>query len=170
MCFKEVVMIHLREIQESDLSNVQKYASHPEISRMSYVPSPYPENGAQSWFEFIKPKIQAETAKVYVIERNGDFSGVITLNQFSKTEKSTNIDYWIRADFHGKGIATKAVGNVIDIAIMQGLNLFKSGCLAKNMGSRKVLIKNGFIIDSSFILQEGKYTGEEMLLFKQTRT
>ncbi|MGY5538092.1 GNAT family N-acetyltransferase [Vibrio brasiliensis] len=163
-------MIQLRKIEIQDLPDVQKYASHPEISRMSYVPSPYPSDGAQNWFNFINPKIQIETAKVYVIEYNGEFSGIMTLNQFSKANKSTNIDYWVRADFHGKGIATCAVAQVLDIATSNGIINFKSGCLAKNLGSKHVLLKNGFSIDESFILEDGKYSGEEMLLFKQTRT
>ena len=159
------MMIHLREIQESDLAEVQKYASHPEISRMSYVPSPYPKDGAQSWFKFISPSIQSETAKVFVIEFNGEFSGILALNNYSKTDKSTNIDYWVRADFHGKGIATQAVDMAINIAIGQGIKEFNSGCLAKNIGSKKVLTKNGFSIHKSLVLQGGKYHGEEMLLF-----
>ena len=163
-------MIHLKEIQESDLIEVQKHASNPEIGRMSYVPSPYPKDGAQSWFKFISPKIQSETAKVYVIEFNGEFSGIMTLNNFSKTGQSTNVDYWVRTDFHGKGIATKAVDIAINIAIEQGIKQFNSGCLAKNIGSKKVLIKNGFSIEKSFILQDGKYHDEEMLLFSQMRT
>jgi RimJ/RimL family protein N-acetyltransferase len=163
-------LVQLREIRESDLSEVQKHASHPEISRMSYVPSPYPKDGALSWFKFISPKIQSETVKVYVIEFKGDFSGIMTLNNFSKAEESTNIDYWVRTDFHGKGIASKAVGLAIDIATSLGIKTFHSGCLAKNIGSKKVLLKNGFFIQESFVLQDGKYQGEEMLLFTQTRT
>ncbi|MGF1778631.1 GNAT family N-acetyltransferase [Vibrio nomapromontoriensis] len=163
-------MIQLREIRESDLKEVQKHASHTEISRMSYVPSPYPKDGALSWFKFISPKIQSETAKVYVIELNGYFSGIMTLNKFLQAEKSTSIDYWVRADFHGQGIASKAVSLAIDVATSFGIRTFNSGCLAKNIGSKKVLLKNGFSIQESFVLEDGKYQGEEMLLFRQTRT
>ncbi|MDK2605041.1 GNAT family N-acetyltransferase [Vibrio vulnificus] len=163
-------MVHLKEIEESDLNNVQKYASNPEISRLSYVPSPYPENGALAWFEFINSKIQSEEAKVYVIVSDHEFAGIVTLNQFSRVKECTNIDYWVRADFHGKGIATSAVSKVIDKAAAYGIKHFNSGCLAKNVGSKQVLVKNGFSIDASFTLQDGKYQGEKMLLFKQTRT
>lgn len=164
------MLIQLRILKESDLPNVQKHASHPEISRLSYVPSPYPDDGAQTWFAHVRPKIESVTAKVYVIEFNNEFCGIMALNNYSKVERSTDVDYWVRADFQGKGIATAALSRAVNLAVEQGISRIKSGCLAKNVGSKKVLINNGFSLDTSFTLQHGPFKGEEMLLFSILQT
>ncbi|MDB1126019.1 GNAT family N-acetyltransferase [Vibrio algarum] len=130
-------MINIRTLSVGDLSDVQRYASNPELSKMSYIPSPYPENGAEEWYKFIRPKINANQVIVYVVEFLNEFAGIVTLNGFSKEERRTNIDYWIRADLQGKGIGTSAVEKVINLAVELGITHFNSGCLARNMGSKK---------------------------------
>ncbi|MGF1771483.1 GNAT family N-acetyltransferase [Vibrio wakamikoensis] len=163
-------LIHLRELKESDLLSIQSHASNPEIGKMSNVPSPYPPDGAKAWFAHVLPLIKSNRVKVFVIENDGDFSGLITLNNLSIKDKRASVDYWIRADFHGKGIGTQAVKKVIEIAASLGIEKFSSGCLARNTGSKKVLLKNGFEFNESIVARNGKFMGEDILLFTLERT
>lgn len=94
-------MIELREIEYQDIPNVQKYASHPAIGQMSYVPSP---------------------------------------------------------------VGSNAISLALEYAQKIGIENYYSGCLARNVGSQKALLKNGFSIYEQFLLTEGKYKGEQMLL------
>ena len=163
-------MVILREIERKDIPNVQKYASHPDIGRMSYVPSPYPRDGAIKWYEMTVKSIEGGAAKVYVIELDGQFAGIITLNELSPTKNRVNVDYWVRADLQGKGIGATAVGLALKCANDLGIDNYYSGCLARNIGSQKVLMKNGFSVYDQPVLTEGKYKGEQMLLLSKLRT
>lgn len=163
-------MIILREIEVKDIPSIQKYASHPSIGKMSNVPSPYPENGAEIWYASIQKSTSKGITKVFVIERESEFSGVITLNDICHKQNRVNVDYWIRSDFHNKGVGTSAVGRVIEKAKELGINNYYSGCLARNYGSKKVLLKNGFTVYKTEIMPSGKYQGEEIVLLSKTRT
>ncbi|UKA07498.1 GNAT family N-acetyltransferase [Photobacterium damselae subsp. damselae] len=157
-------MIELREIEYQDIPNVQKYASHPAIGQMSYVPSPYPNDGAAKWYEIVMALIQKGTVKVYIIELEGQFAGIITLNDLSIVKNRVNVDYWVRADFQRKCVGSNAISLALEYAQKMGIENYYSGCLARNVGSQKALLKNGFSIYDQFILKEGKYKGEKMLL------
>ncbi|MCP4323566.1 MAG: GNAT family N-acetyltransferase [Alteromonadales bacterium] len=157
-------MVTIREIELADTQMVQKHASEPVIGKMSNVPSPYPKDGALLWYKHIEKMIEKGTSKVFVIENQGEFSGVISLNQLCYIENRVNIDYWIRADQHGKGIATKALSKAVKLAGNLGISNCFSSCLSRNHGSKKVLLNNGFSIVTISIIPEGKFEGEELLL------
>lgn len=158
-------MISLNRLEEKDIPLVQKYASDPEIGKLSNVPSPYPENGAETWYNHVVSLQNIGCSKVFTIVYNNEFAGIISLNEIVKSEHKANIDYWVRSDLHSKGIGTFAVKCVINHAKQLGLKNFYSGCLRRNVGSKKVLLKNGFNVIQQFTLTEGKHHGEDMLLF-----
>ncbi len=56
------------------------------------------------------------------------------------------------------------IPNVQKYAQKMGIENYYSGCLARNVGSQKALLKNGFSIYEQFLLTEGKYKGEQILL------
>jgi RimJ/RimL family protein N-acetyltransferase len=60
----------------------------------------------------------------------------------------------------GKGYTTLAIKEIIKIAKKKGLKKLKAGLYEMNIGSKKVLEKNGFKI-------EGKFKSE--LIFKNKR-
>lgn len=160
-------MISLRRLEEKDIPDVQKYASNPEIGKMSNVPSPYPENGAQSWYKHVVSVQNRGHSKVFTIVFKNEFAGIISLNEIAKSEYKAKVDYWVRSDLHSQGIGTLAVHCVLKQGRKLGLKCFYSGCLGRNVGSKKVLLKNGFNIERQFTLLEGKHQGEEMILFSK---
>ena len=59
--------------------------------------------------------------------------------------QSANLGYWVAERANGRGLATKAVGELIPIAFGElGLHRLEAGTLVDNLGSRRVLEKNGF--------------------------
>lgn len=159
--------VTIEPINEQHLPFVQKYASNPQISKTSNVPFPYPENGAVEWYGFIKEGVKSGKCKVFAILNNSEFCGVITLNDIQIEKQSTQIDYWLAVEFHNKGITTKAVKAVMNLA-SETLSIcnFYSGGLKKNFASCKVLEKNGFSETGTFVMSEGKFKGEEIRQFK----
>ena len=59
--------------------------------------------------------------------------------------QSANLGYWVAERVNGRGLATKAVGELIPIAFGElGLHRLEAGTLVDNLASQRVLEKNGF--------------------------
>ena len=59
--------------------------------------------------------------------------------------QSANLGYWVAERANGRGLATRAVGELIPIAFGElGLHRLEAGTLVDNVASRRVLEKNGF--------------------------
>ena len=160
-------MIEIAEINQSHIPLVQRYVSDPIIGASSNVPHPYPSDGARAWYKNVMDNRIKGVSIVFAITRDQDFAGVISLNGLNLDTGTANIDYWVRADFHNQGIATEAVGRVLDYAVKLGIVIFKSGCLESNHGSRSVLRKNGFSSVAQDTIEEGKFAGQEIVLYEK---
>lgn len=146
---------------------VQKYASDPKIGASSNVPHPYPSDGANVWFRNVMEQMRKEVSVVFAIALDNDFAGVISLNNLNLDTKTADIDYWVRVDFHNQGVGTEAVGRVINYAIKLGIEKLKSGCLESNHASRSVLRKNGFSLVGQDKIVEGKFTGQDIIIYEK---
>ena len=58
---------------------------------------------------------------------------------------SADLGYWVDQAHNGRGVATAAVGAVVQLAFTElGLHRVQAGTLLHNRGSQKVLERNGF--------------------------
>ena len=162
------MLIELKEIEERYIPFVQRYASDPIIGETSNVPSPYPDSGAEQWYRHVNKNIQIGISKVFVIMFQDEFAGIVSLNKLNIDSRSADVDYWVRSDFHGKGIATKAVNMALLHARELGISNFHSGCLASNVASKKVLVKNGFTESNCSVISSGKFVGKEFLSMRRS--
>jgi [ribosomal protein S5]-alanine N-acetyltransferase len=59
--------------------------------------------------------------------------------------QSANLGYWVAECVNGRGLATRAVGELIPLAFGDlGLHRLEAGTLVDNIASQRVLKKNGF--------------------------
>ncbi|WP_158589098.1 GNAT family N-acetyltransferase [Alginatibacterium sediminis] len=158
-------MVRIRNIRQQDVPSVQRYASDPSIGQTSNVPSPYPIDGAMQWYSHVQKLIAQGSSQVFVIEYLGQFAGIISLNNICFDQSRANIDYWVREDLQAKGIATSALRLALQGLKEEGIRNCFSGCLARNIGSQKVLLNNGFGLDQTIEANEGKFKGETLTLF-----
>lgn len=86
------------------------------------------------------------TALPHVIVDEGRLVGRVTLSGIARGPfQSCNLGYWISAADNGRGLATAAVGAIVRVAFEQlGLHRIEAGVLPRNIGSQKVLERNGF--------------------------
>jgi ribosomal-protein-alanine N-acetyltransferase len=161
-----VLMVAIEPIGKLHLSLVQKHASHPLIGATSTIPHPYPVDGAARWFERIAPNIHSGVSRVFAIKYNGDFCGVMSVNHINRKERTAEIDYWVAAELHGRGIATRAAYLAIsDIQRFSNVTTIFSGCLLRNVASIRVLEKIGFSETARTVIKSGKYIGESYCRF-----
>lgn len=59
--------------------------------------------------------------------------------------QSANVGYWVAAERAGRGLATTALGRIVQLARDElGLHRLQAATLTHNAGSRRVLARNGF--------------------------
>jgi [ribosomal protein S5]-alanine N-acetyltransferase len=76
----------------------------------------------------------------------GALAGTIALSNVSYGPfRSGNVGYWVSADRNGRGLATRAVGELVQRAFGElGLHRLEAGTLVDNSASQRVLARNGF--------------------------
>lgn len=145
---------------------VQRYASDPKIGASSNVPVPFPDDGAKQWFRYVEAKIAAGRSRVFAIEDDGEFRGVIALNCIDGGRGEAQLDYWVAVPFQQRGIATEAIAKCLEYASSElAIRRFVSGCLAVNEASARALLRNGFRELEREILHSGKFSGQEYRRF-----
>lgn len=154
-------MLLFSPIAESHLADVQRYASDPRISAMSYVPAPYPSDGAIRWYEQVVDRMSQGKAMVFAVTENQVFRGIMSINDINCELGRASLDYWVAAPFHGQGIATSAVGFAKEYARVElRLKTLLSHCLLANVGSVRVLRRNGFVERDQTVITGGKFEGQ----------
>lgn len=123
---------------------------------------PYTEKNAE---DFIQRQAKSDTEKVFAIDCNGELCGLVGLIfQKDVYRKSAEIGYWIGEPFWGKGIATGAIGLLACHGFDQlALVRLYAGIFEYNVGSMRVLEKNGFLkegILQKAIFKNGKFWDE----------
>ena len=158
--------LRLDPISRQWLVDVQRYASDPAIGATSNVPAPFPEDGAESWYAGVVERMQAGASRVFAIEEQGTFRGVMALNAIDRQLSEAHIDYWVAVPYQRRGIATEAIKLCLDFAGTQlSVAKLKSGCLTRNEASSRALLRNGFLELKRTLIRGGKFTGEEYRVF-----
>lgn len=158
-----MVNVVLREWKLSDVDSVFKYANNKNVARnlRNTFPYPYVREDAEN---FITACINADkTKKIYcAIDINGEAVGSIGV--FLKDDvycKDAEIGYWLAQEFWGQGIMTEAVRQMVEIAFDKlDIVRISAGIFEYNMGSRRALEKNGFVLEG--VLKKSIYKNGEI--------
>jgi len=72
-------------------------------------------------------------------------AGIVSLQAFDWHSHKAQLGYWIGAEFQGRGIATKAVKQLLDFAFNElGLNRLEIRCALENHRSQRIPERLGF--------------------------
>jgi ribosomal-protein-alanine N-acetyltransferase len=150
--------IHLEPVGTHHAPEVQKLVtSHPDIVGFTRMPDPYPDDGAATWIAQTLPLCEAGEMFVFVIVReDGQFVGMIGL--IGEKERGTEMGYWIGGPFMNRGYATEAVRQLLDFGFGKlGVERIFATPLERNIGSRRVLEKNGLEVARTYPNTEEKW-------------
>ena len=105
--------------------------------------------------KFVKEKNKSKNEFLYGIflkkNNSNTHIGNIKLGPISIVHKNANISYFIgEKRLWNKGYTTLAIKEIINIAKKKGVKKLKAGLYEMNLGSKKVLLKNGFKIEGIF--------------------
>ncbi len=82
-----------------------------------------------------------------ILNEDGQVAGRINLNDIVHGAfENGHLGYWVSATEGGRGLATTAVREIIDVAFGRlGLHRIQAGTLLHNIRSQRVLERNGFV-------------------------
>lgn len=156
--------IILRLLYDSDANTLAQLANNKKIwdNVRDYLPFPY---GIEDAISFITLTQKENPQTTFAIEYDRQFCGVIGLvGQSDVYKRTAEIGYWLGEPYWNKGIATVCVKLLTDYGFKQ-LDFIRihTGVFEYNIGSMKVLTKNGYSKDGIFkksILKNGQIFDE----------
>jgi RimJ/RimL family protein N-acetyltransferase len=136
----------LRKWKYSDLENLVNNANNLNIAcnMRDGFPHPYTVDAGKQWIKFAE-----NSDTIFAITRNNEAVGSIGLNIGEDIERlSAEVGYWLGEEHWGKGIVSSALKGILDYSFNElGLERIFSVPLEQNIASRRVLEKNGFILE-----------------------
>lgn len=136
----------LRNWRDSDLENLVKNANNSNIASnmRDLFPFPYTIDNGKQWLE-----IAGKSENNFAITVNDQAIGGIGLSPGEDIERiSAEVGYWLGEKHWGKGIVSSALKGIVNYGFSD-LNLKRifATPFEQNIGSRKVLERNGFILE-----------------------
>jgi ribosomal-protein-alanine N-acetyltransferase len=119
-----------------------------------------------------RERIESDESEAFAILDGDRIAGTVGLSHIARGPlQSANLGYWVAERLNGRGLATKAVGEVTEIAFGElGLHRLEAATLVDNVGSQRVLQKNDFEpigIARRYLQIAGEW--RDHLLFQRTR-
>ena len=93
-----------------------------------------------------RERIEQGTAKGFAVLADDRIAGTVTIsNAVYGPFRSATLGYWVAERLGGRGLATTAIGEVVEIALDElGLHRLEAATLVDNLPSQRVLLKNDF--------------------------
>lgn len=157
--------IHLRYIEEKDALDfyhlLRNNINHLSINFSKTLQAIYSEEAA---VQFIKNKIdliQKREQFYFLIEIERHIIGCLSLKEIDWDVPKAEIAYFVDEKYQGKGITSRAINWLKDFCFneLKLLKLF-ARIVPDNIGSRKVVMKNGFIKEANLKMDHRTGLGE----------
>ena len=154
----------LRPFRESDLTSLVKYANNYNIAKFltNGFPHPYTEEDGR---KFISSVSNNNPVNVFAIEVEDEAVGAIGIfPQSDIHEKNAEMGYWLAEPFHGNGIMTRAIGEIVEYGFKTfDITRIFARPFSTNPTSQRVLEKAGFVCEARLknaLYKAGNYMDE----------
>jgi [ribosomal protein S5]-alanine N-acetyltransferase len=157
----------LRPFEDSDIENVFKGLSHPDVIKYYGVSYTILEE-TKTQMHFFKDLEKNETGQWWAICSLDKhfFYGGCGLNNINKQHRRGEIGYWLLTEFWGKGIIKEALPLVCDYGFKKmNLHRIEAVVETENANSKKVMLNMGFEYEGVMKeceIKNGKYISLEM--------
>lgn len=141
--------IALKPWELSDAASLMSLCNRVDRSFLSdRIPSPYTEDSAEEWLHMVGHREGVEGV-FRAVTVDGKIVGTLSVEQKEDVyRKDAEIGYFLLTEEWSKGIMTEAVRQICEIAFRELDILRITGLVYEpNVASRKVLEKNGFLLE-----------------------
>ena len=142
--------LRLRPIQETDADDLFPFVSDPALPRMLSWHAHTDRNQTLEYIRHVQSALAGNTDVTWAIEHDGRAMGCVGLDGIEFELRAWRIDraelgYWLAPPLWGQGLMTEAAHAVMSCGFEAiGLHKITVGCIAENVGSRRVIEKLGF--------------------------
>jgi [ribosomal protein S5]-alanine N-acetyltransferase len=147
-----------------DVASLVKHANNPHIAGFMTddFPHPYGEANGMAFINMVMPH---NPVHIFAIEVEGEAAGGIGIHpQTGIMRSNAELGYWLGEAHWGKGIVSLAVADVVKYAFENfAITRIFARPFGTNMASKKVLEKNGFVLEAHIknnILKNGEFLDE----------
>ncbi|MBN2662975.1 MAG: GNAT family N-acetyltransferase [Bacteroidales bacterium] len=138
--------IQIKKLEQKDVNKIAEYANNKKIwlNVSNGFPHPYKKEHA---IEFIKEVSKQNPLQTFKISVENKFAGIMTTSPKENIYfKNAEIGYWIAEPYWNKGFGTQAVKLILEYTFETFTQIEKicARVYHYNVGSMKVLLKNGF--------------------------
>jgi [ribosomal protein S5]-alanine N-acetyltransferase len=166
----------LRTIKKSDYKDLYAYGKDHEVTKfLSWGPLVHPIEAKRSIIEVFYPRLKQGLPRGYAIidVKLNKMIGTVDFHTKSPKRNQVEIGYALHKDYWHQGIMTKAVKHLIKIGF-EYLEYDKIIVkhLSQNIGSQKVIVKNGFeyIKKEPYLLEKSTHIiKDDMLTYQMTK-
>lgn len=142
----------LRRPRPDDAADLARLANDRSVWRnvRDTFPHPYTLEHAQGFIARNGGEQPVEQGCVLAIEVEGGFAGACGVHPKNDVyARTAEVGYWLGAPFRGRGVATRAVRALVELAFARGPWVrLEAGVFSWNEASARVLEKNGFLRES----------------------
>ncbi|MBL7979557.1 MAG: GNAT family N-acetyltransferase [Bacteroidetes Order II. Incertae sedis bacterium] len=163
-------MIHIHPLSDRFVAEIQFHASNPNVAAMTYLPEPYPENGAQTFVDLFVPLLEQGVEFPYMILENDHFVGMTGITRIDFGTMTGEVGYWLGESFWGKGIASYALALATEMGFtVVGLEKIVGIVLSRHPASMRVLEKVRYICTGTIIEDAPKFKGETSVVYEMEK-
>ena len=135
-----------------DLENLVLFANNINIARnlTNRFPFPYTRADGEGFIKFAKMK---GYHRIFAIEVDGVACGAVGIYPLEDIFfKNAELGYWLAEPYWNKGIMPIAVAKMVEFTFENLLDIDRifARPFAHNLGSQRVLEKNGFVLEAKF--------------------
>ncbi|MEZ4966252.1 MAG: GNAT family N-acetyltransferase [Saprospiraceae bacterium] len=154
----------LRPWRPDDLDDLVRFANNPAIARNMTDQFPHPYS-AENGKTFIAFATSETPPRILTIEVESHAAGGIGLHpQADIHRKNAELGYWLAEPYWGKGIITRAIGQMVEYGFEQwDFDRIFARPFGTNIGSQRALEKAGFVLEARFektLFKNGEYLDE----------
>ena len=144
----ETTRLTLRQPRIDDaLAIFERYASDPEVTRLLGWPRHRTVEDTRAFLRFSAEEWKRWPAGPYLILSRADGLLLGSTGLGFQTSQEAMTGYVLAEDAWGRGYATEALAAVIEVARSTGVVHLYALCHPEHGASRRVLEKNGFVLD-----------------------
>jgi ribosomal-protein-alanine N-acetyltransferase len=154
----ETKRLVLRQVKANDADAILSLRSNDEV--MKYIPRPYlkTKEDALELIAMFDDKIENGIGinwGIYFLEMPEKLLGIIGYYRMKPEHYRAEVGYMLFPEYNGKGIVSEALGKVIEYGFNEmKLHSIEAILDPENIGSEKVLVKNGFVKEAHLIENE----------------
>ena len=143
----EIDDLSLRPPTRADVPALVEACQDPEIPRWTRIPSPYGRADAEDYVARTESgRASGEAAAYLVVDAATDeLVGSVAIHDLDPNDLTAEVGYYVAAGARGRGVATRAVGAVVDWGLDAGLQRIVAQVMVGNEASRRLLNRLGFV-------------------------